>query len=84
MVPAIAPACSLALGVYQSKVSCADSAWGLRAASTYTTYSMRLGSGLCASWPTWLSFGTSCINFLDLRPVLERSRREESIERAFA
>ena len=84
VVPATASPCPVALGVYQSKVSCADSAWGLRTTFTYTTHSMRLGSGLCASWPTWLSFNTLCIYFLDLRPVLERSRREESIERAFA
>ena len=78
------PPYSVPLGVYRSKILCTDLAWGLRAASIYTTHSTRLGSGHCGSWPTWLSFGTSCIYFLDLRPVLESSWRKESIERAFA
>ena len=42
VVPATASPCSLALGVYRRKVSCADSAGGLRTTSTYTTHSMRL------------------------------------------
>ena len=49
-------------------------------------YHSQYESGLCAMclMAHMVEFWYFLYNFLDLRPVLERSRREESIERAFA
>ena len=60
--------------------------FGLGAPYYMHIYHSQYASGLWAMCPMahMVEFWYFLYNFLDLIPVLERSRREESIERAFA